>query len=66
MFPELKSLTSPDIEPGTQPPNPKNCSIFLEAEIGSGEAEGADIFGFTVVTPAFVAKCQGRHWRLIL
>jgi len=62
MFPELKWLTSPDLEQGTRPPNPKNCSIFLEAGIGSGEVEGADIFGFTVVTPAFVAKCQEKRW----
>ena len=66
MLPELKWLTSPDLEPGTRPPNPKNCSIFLEAGIGSDGVEGADIFGFTVVTPVSVAKCQGRRWRLIL
>ena len=62
MFPELKRLTSPDLEHGTLPPNPKDCLVFLEAEIGSGEMEAADIFGFTVVTPKAVAKCRGRHW----
>jgi len=35
---------------------------MLEAGIGSGGVKGVDIFGFTVVTPVSVAKCQGRHW----
>lgn len=62
MFPELKRLVSPDLERGTLPPNPKDCSVFLEAEVGPVGAEGADIFGFTVVTPEAVAKCRERRW----
>lgn len=62
MFPELKNLTSPDLERGVQPPDPTNCAVFLEAEIGPDGAEGGEIFGFTAVTPQAVSQCHERHW----
>lgn len=62
MFPELKGLASADLEREGLPPEPKNCSVFLEAEIGPSGAEGGERFGFTAITPQAVAQCPERRW----
>jgi Immunity protein 8 len=62
IFPEVKSLVSPDLDYGVAPPNPQECTVYVEAEIGPKNGEGAEIFSFTCVTPAALAALSGRRW----
>ncbi len=62
MYPELKRLHSPDCEPNRLPPDPRNCIVLIEAEIGIKGEPGADIFSFVVVTPSALATLELPLW----
>jgi len=64
--PEVKSITSPDLEEGSLPENPCNCLVLIEAEIGVRGEKGADIFSFTVVTPSALGEANSRWGRGLL
>lgn len=54
--PELKYLCSPDLERDELPADPDDCAVFCEADIGPVGTDDANIFGFTAVTPQFLAR----------
>jgi len=60
--PQIKSLISPDTNRPNLPDDPQNCSVFCEAEIGSTNSEGADIFSFTVATPSALTSETRFLW----
>jgi hypothetical protein len=62
LVPEIKSIISPNLEYGSVPAEPDNCSVFVETEIGIKGKEGADIFSFTAVTPKFLASNPDTRW----
>ena len=53
---------SPDLASDSLPNDPENCSVFIEVEIGPQNAEGADIFSFTAVTPNWLGVEIGTRW----
>ncbi len=59
---ELKGIYSPDLNSPHTPDDPECCAVFMNADVGILGSEGADIFGFTVVTPAFLVKNPETHW----
>ena len=60
--PELKSIDCPDLEYGKEPPDPEECSVFIEVEIGPKGQEGAEIFSFEAVTPKSLIGKTERRW----
>lgn len=42
--------------------DPENCSIWITAEIGFGESEGADQFHVQVVTFDYLQSCNSPMW----
>jgi len=61
VYPELKSLHSPDLKKGQTPNDPAHCSVFIEAGIGPRGSEGEEIFSFVAATPDKLSA-EGR-WR---
>ena len=62
VHPELRHLLSPDLAPPTMPINPADCAVPFQALIGPRGAEGAEAFGFTAVTPAYLRRSVGPTW----
>ena len=59
---EVKSIISPDLDHGKAPPDPDNCAVFIEVEIGEKNKEGADIFSFTAITPKYMVANPVTRW----
>ena len=47
----LKSLSSPDVEPGQWVPNDNRVFILLQLEVGAVGRVGCDVFDVVVATP---------------
>lgn len=62
IFPKIKSFGSPDLDEYCLPPDPDCCQVFIEAEIGPQEDEGAEMFSFCVVTPQYLQKEGVTRW----
>lgn len=62
LVPEIKTIISPDLEYGSVPAEPDNCSVFVEAEIGIKGKDGAEIFSFTAVTLKYLASNLEARW----
>jgi hypothetical protein len=62
LFPELKSLHSPDLPQDHEPGAPADAAVLFEASIGPKGQEGADIFSFVAITPRALARDQGARW----
>jgi len=60
--PEIKSILSQDVEYGNEPPDPEDCSVFIEVGIGPKGEEGADIFSFEVVTAKYLMHTVETRW----
>ncbi len=56
MEPEIKSLSSVDLELKGPPPDPEDCAFAFEAAIGPKGEEGSELFQLTVVTPKFLFR----------
>ena len=54
--PELRGLTSPDLNAGMLPADPRACCVQVDASIGPTGQPGAESFSFSVVTPAFLVQ----------
>lgn len=62
IFPELRSIHSPDLEPPQLPPNPADCEVAFETVIGPKGSPGEESFRFLVVTPASFHRVAGASW----
>jgi immunity protein 8 of polymorphic toxin system len=62
VIPELKSLMSPNLERGQLPPDPEDCRVSFQAEIGPRGQEGTEIFSFVAITPRALARDLGARW----
>src|ERR1043166_4165238 len=60
--PELRKLSSPDLERPAVPPDPTDCSVALQASIGPKGAEGEELFEFQVVTPRALLRNGLPRW----
>jgi len=60
--PTLRYLHSPDLEEPRLPPDPKNCSVLIQAIVGPGEDPGEESFAFCVVTPAYLQQHCDPQW----
>jgi hypothetical protein len=62
VYPELRSIHSPTLEPPALPDDPIECEVVFEASIGPKDGEGEELFAFSVVTPAFLARSAAARW----
>ena len=61
-IPTIRSLVSPDLPSGDLPPDPDDCFVLIEAEIGAAGLPGADVFSFQVVTPKYLMRESLPRW----
>ena len=61
IFPQLKALTSPDLEEPQLPADPTDCQVLVELAVGPPDG-GQEIFSFTVVTPAALSRDELPRW----
>lgn len=62
VVPQIKSLTSPDLEPGNLPADPSDCCVLVDAHIGPKGEIGEEDFSFVVATPACLARLGLPRW----
>jgi len=62
VIPELKSLMSPNLKRGQLPPDPEDCRVNFQAEIGPRGQEGGEIFSFVAITPRALTRDFGARW----
>jgi hypothetical protein len=62
LYPEIRSIASPDLEPPALPADPSNCAISFRAFIGPKDGGAATAYDFTVVTPTYLARALGHTW----
>ena len=62
IVPTVKGLSSPNLARPAIPPDPEDCAVLCEAEIGEKDGRGADLFHFTVATPRFLLREGGVTW----
>jgi len=62
LFPELKSLHSPDLPQDQEPVDPADAAVLFEASIGPRGQTGAESFSFVAITPRALARDQGSRW----
>jgi immunity protein 8 of polymorphic toxin system len=60
--PELRKLSSPDLDRPAIPADPADCSVALEASIGPKGEKGEELFQFQVVTPRALARASLPRW----
>jgi len=62
IYPEIRQIHSPDLEPPNLPQDPSDCEILFRMLIGPKDGEGEETFNFTVVTAARFAKGSEARW----
>jgi hypothetical protein len=62
IYPEIRHIQSPDLNPPNLPTDPSDCEIAFQAFIGPNGGEGEEAFNFSVVTPARLARDAGPRW----
>lgn len=62
VIPEIKSILSLDVERPALPPDPDNCHVQLDVGIGPKDAEAAELFSLSVVTPKYLAHSSLPSW----
>ena len=62
VFPELRSLHSPDLARDHEPADPGDAAVLFEASIGPKGQDGAEVFSFVAITPRALARDQGSRW----
>lgn len=60
--PEVKSISSLDLDHGTLPPDPEKCSVSIDVEIGPRGCNGGDRFSIEVVTPKYLFGTTDTRW----
>lgn len=62
LFPEIRSIHSPDIEPPAVPEDPYDCDVWFQAAIGPIGEEESELFTFRVITAARLARSTEPIW----
>ena len=62
VFPQLKSLNSPDLPQDQEPVDPADAAVLFEVSIGPKGQAHAEVFSFVAITPRALARDQGTRW----
>jgi hypothetical protein len=62
IWPEIRRIYSPDLEPPNLPKNPADCEILFQVFVGPKENEGEEAFSFTVITAGRFVKDAEAQW----
>jgi hypothetical protein len=63
IYPEIRSIISPDLDPPAMPPDPFDCEIRFDIVIAPKDGEpGEEAFSFVVITPARLAQNPEPSW----
>ena len=61
IYPELLEIRSAQLAPPELPDDPRSCAVPFQVVVGSDE-EDEEPFGFTVVTPSWLARSSSPTW----
>ena len=56
IYPEIRSIRSPDLEPPNLPEDPTDCEVSFQMSVGPKDGAEEESFAFTVVTPIRLAQ----------
>ncbi|MCI0627439.1 MAG: immunity 8 family protein [Acidobacteria bacterium] len=62
IYPEIRHIHSPDLDPPNMPEDPSDCEISFQAFVGPKDGDGEEAFNFTVVTSARLVRESGARW----
>ncbi|HEY3306418.1 MAG TPA: Imm8 family immunity protein [Candidatus Binatia bacterium] len=62
IYPEIRRIHSPDLDPPNLPEDPSDCEIHFQVLVGPKDGEGEEAFSFTVVTPLSLARSAESQW----
>jgi hypothetical protein len=62
IWPEIRRIYSPDLEPPNLPRNPGDCEILFQVFVGPKDDEGEEAFSFTVMTASRFTKDSDAQW----
>ena len=62
IVPEVKVIYSVDLDGDELPPDPEDCAVLVNVDIGIRGEDGADQFHFTTVTPRFLQRSNDVRW----
>jgi hypothetical protein len=62
IYPEIRHIHSPDLDPPNLPADPANCEIAFRALIGPKDGEGEEAFDFSVVTAGRLTAMGEGQW----
>ena len=62
IYPEIRNIFSRDLAPPNLPEDPLDCEVFFQAAIGPADGEGEELFTFSVITPARLARHSEPQW----
>jgi hypothetical protein len=62
IYPEIRNIHSPDLEPPNLPEDPTDCEVSFQVLVGPKDGEGEEVFNFTVVTPIRLAQSVEPQW----
>lgn len=62
IYPEIRRIHSPDLEPPKLPEDPTDCEVAFQVAVGPKEGEEEAVFAFSVITPIRLAQAVEPLW----
>jgi hypothetical protein len=62
IYPEIRNIVSPDLEPPNLPDDPTDCEVAFQVLVGPKDGVEEEVFSFTVVTPVRLAQAVEPRW----
>lgn len=62
IYPEIRNIVSPDLEPPNLPDDPTDCEVAFQVLVGPKDGSEEELFSFTVVTPVRLAQAVEPSW----
>jgi hypothetical protein len=62
IYPEIRNIHSPDLEPPNLPEDPFDCDVSFRAIVGPSGEKGEEAFTFRVITPVRLARDAEPQW----
>src|ERR1051326_8425119 len=62
IYPEIRNILSPDLEPPNLPDDPTDCEVAFQVLVGPKDGSEEEVFSFNVVTPVRLAQAVEPRW----
>jgi hypothetical protein len=62
VYPELKNIDCPDLQPPDLPEDPSDCAVYFRTLVGPKDDVREAWFAFNVVTPSWLRRSADPTW----